>query len=309
MFLVLLMYALFASVFTIAKIGLSYSQPVFFVGSRMALAGIILLAYQYWTKGSFPRLTKNQWLQMGALGAINIYLTNVFELWGLQFLPSYKTCLFYSLSPFLSALFAYMMFGERMNWKRWLGITIGLFSLTPIFMYQTAQEQLSGEFFSFSFAELAVLMAVLGSVYGWILLQKLVKQGCSPAFANGWSMLLGGGMALIHSMVTENWDPIPVVETGYISFAECTLLLLIISNLICYNLYGYLLSRFSATFLSIAGSVTPFCAAFFGWLYLGETIAAPFYISAVVGTIGVAVFYQDELKRDGLMAKSPMPLT
>ena len=46
MIFVILLYALFASVFTIAKTGLEFTQPLFFVGSRMMLAGVGLLAYQ-----------------------------------------------------------------------------------------------------------------------------------------------------------------------------------------------------------------------------------------------------------------------
>jgi drug/metabolite transporter (DMT)-like permease len=46
MLFVLLLYALFASVFTISKTGLMYTEPLFFVGIRMLFAGILLLAYQ-----------------------------------------------------------------------------------------------------------------------------------------------------------------------------------------------------------------------------------------------------------------------
>ena len=50
-----------------------------------------------------------------------------------------------------------------------------------------------------------------------------------------------------------------VVMLGVYSFA-----LVIIANIIGYNLYGYLLSRYSATFLSFAGFMTPLFAALLG---------------------------------------------
>ena len=43
---VFVLYALFASVFTIGKTALEYTEPLFLVGSRMALAGVIMLVYE-----------------------------------------------------------------------------------------------------------------------------------------------------------------------------------------------------------------------------------------------------------------------
>ena len=105
MYLVFLLYALFASVFTISKTGLQYAEPFFFVGSRMALAGAILLAYQFFMKRDQFLLRKEHLAKFLGLAFFNIYVTNVLEFWGLQYLTSFKTCFIYSLSPFVSALF------------------------------------------------------------------------------------------------------------------------------------------------------------------------------------------------------------
>lgn len=299
---VLLLYALFASVFTIAKTGLQHAQPFFFVGTRMALAGVILLAYQFWTNRAEFRFKKEYIWQLLLLALFNIYLTNVFEFWGLQYLTSVKTCFIYSLSPFVSAFFSYLIFNERMTWKKWLGLSIGCVGLLPILMQHTPTEEQVGQFFVFSWPELAVIGAAVSSVYGWILLRQLVKHGeCTPYMANGLSMLVGGAFSLIHSRFVENWDPVPV--TSYVPFLECAVLLIIISNLICYNLYGALLKRFSATFMSFAGFSTPVFTALFGWFYLGEEISWQFYLSLAIFFPGLCIFYQDELQRDFLATK------
>lgn len=303
MYLVLILYGLFASVFTIAKAGLEYAQPLFFVGTRMMLAGVILLAYQsFFHRDSFTFKKCHFWL-LFRLAAFNIYLTNVFEFWGLKYLTSFKTCFIYSLSPFLSALLSYFVFSEKMTLKKWIGLSVGFVGLMPIFLNETSTEELAGHLGVFSWAEIAVAMAALSSVYGWILLRQLVKEGnYSPFMANGMSMLIGGGMALAHSFCVEAWDPVPVSDL--FSFAECMILLIVISNLICYNLYGSLLKRYSATFMSFAGFVTPFFTAFLGWVYLNESVTWPFYLSAVIVLAGLLLFYQEELQRDYFMIKS-----
>lgn len=296
MFYVLLLYALFASVFTIAKTGLECTQPFFFVGTRMMLAGIVLLGYQRWTHKEAFAFDRQTWTRLLRLAAFNIYLTNVFEFWGLKYLTTFKTCFIYSLSPFLSALFSFWMFSERLSYKKWMGLSVGFFGFLPILLSQTTSEEQAGQLFIFSWAELSVMLAAVCSVYGWIILKQLVNDnGLSPMTANGMSMFIGGACALGHSYCVENWNPLPV--TNYSLFIECTLLLILISNLICYNLYGSLLKRYSATFMSFAGFTTPLFTALMGWLFLGEVVTWPFYISFAIVFLALILFDQEEIQQ------------
>lgn len=306
MFFVLLLYALFASVFTIAKTGLMYAQPFFLVGTRMLLAGVLLLGYQVFFQKQRLSFDKKTWLRLILLAIFNIYLTNVFEFWGLRYLTSSKTCFIYSLSPFLSALFCYFLFSEKLTSKKWTGLLVGFLGFLPILLSQTSSEEEAGHFFIFSWAELSVMMAAICSVYGWILLKQCVNEHqLSPLTANGASMLVGGALALAHSLAIEDWQPIPV--TNIPIFLECTLLLILISNLICYNLYGSLLKRYSATFMSFAGFTTPLFTALFGWIVLGEIVTWPFYVSFAIVFMGLLLFDQEELKQSyqlGVISKS-----
>ncbi len=288
---VLLLYALFASVFTVAKIGLSHAEPLFFMGTRMGVAGLLLLGYEAWYRGVSFSFDRKTWSRLFLLALFNIYLTNAFEFWALRHLTSFKTCFIYSLSPFLSALFSYLFFSETLSLNRGLGLLVGMIGIVPVLLVQGGEE---GSAFSFSWPELAMLLAVSCSVYGWILLKQLVNEHpVSPLTANGCSMLVGGSLALIHSWMTEQWDPVPV--THFELFFWCTIGLILISNLICYNLYGALLKRHSATFLSIAGLTTPLFAALFGWVWLGEEITWPFYLSFAIVCIGLFLFDQEAI--------------
>ncbi len=295
MFFVFLLYALFASVFTIAKNGLQYAQPFFFVGSRMLLAGVLMLAYQYFfQRKHFTFSMKHAW-RFFLLALFNIYITNVSEFWGLQYLTSFKTCFIYSLSPFVSALLSYFIFSETMTNKKWLGLLVGFAGFLPILLSQTSVEQAAGQLLIFSWPEVSVMIAAVCGVYGWILLRQVVKEnGYSPLMANGVSMALGGAMALLNSYVIEDWDPLPITE--YVPFIECAVLLIIISNLIAYNLYGFLLKKYSATFMSFAGCTTPLFTALFGWIFLGETATWAFFASSLIVFSGLLLFYQQELR-------------
>lgn len=296
MYLVFLLYALFASVFTIAKVGLEYTQPLFLVGSRMLVAGLLLLTYQYFRHPDKFVFKRDHLWRILRLALFNIYLTNAFEFWGLQHLTSFKTCFIYSLSPFLAALFSYLVFSETMTTKKWIGLTIGFIGFSPVLLTEGAGEESLQHLFFLSWAEISVIMACICSMYGWVVLRQLVKDnGYSPVMANGLAMLFGGIMALGHSFLVEDWSPVPVTE--YLPFLECAVLLIIVSNLICYNLYGHLLKRYTATFVSFAGWTTPVFTAIFGWFVLGEVVTWPFILSAAIVLVGLSVFYQEELRQ------------
>jgi drug/metabolite transporter (DMT)-like permease len=296
MALVLLLYALFASVFTISKTALEFTQPLFLIGSRMIFAGLIMLVYQFLRHRKDLVFTSKDLWRFFFLGLFNIYLANAFEFWGLRYLTSFKTCFIYSLCPFLSALLCYILFKENLTAKKWVGLLVGFLGMAPILLSQTSSEEQLGHIFLFSWAELSVMMAAICSVYGWILLGQIINESKhSPLTANGFSMLVGGVMALSHSYIVEKWDPLPI--SSYVPFFECAIALLIVSNLIAYNLYGHLFKKFTATFLSFAGFSTPLFTALFGWFFLDEVPSFTFYISAGIVFTGLVLFYQEELKQ------------
>lgn len=297
---VILLFALFASLFTLSKTALAFSEPFFLIGSRMTLAGIVLLTYHLLFNRTAPRIRLSHLLPLFILGLVSIYITNIAEIWGIQFMSSAKACLIYSLSPFVASLFAYWMLNEKLSLKKSVGLAVGFFGLTPILLTQSSSSELVKDLLFVSWAELSLIIAVFASVYGWILLKKIINElHYSPVMANGCSMLIGGVLALLHSYFSgEQWTPLPVAAGKMSGFLECTLWMLLISNVICYNLYGHLLKRFSATFMSLAGLVTPLFASLFGWYFLDEVISWHFFASMTLFSIGLTLFYQEELAQN-----------
>ena len=126
---VLVLFALFASLFTLSKTALDYSEPFFLIGSRMTFAGILLLSHQFIFNRKNFAIKVNHLLPLFLLGLVSIYITNIAEIWGLQFMSSSKACLIYSLSPFVAALFAYIILNERLSTKKWMGLVIGFIGI------------------------------------------------------------------------------------------------------------------------------------------------------------------------------------
>jgi drug/metabolite transporter (DMT)-like permease len=298
MWLVFLMYATWSSVFSIGKVALQYSPPLFLTGFRMTFAGLLLLGYLAIAKRASFKIDKKQFFSLSLLAFFSIYLTNILEFWGLQYLSAAKTCFLYSLSPFFAALFSYLHFGEKMNSRKWLGLLIGFVGFIPVLLTQSGAEELWSAFGFFTWPTLAVMGAALCSVYGWVLLRLVVKDSAvSPLMANGTSMLIGGLFALFHSSFIDVWNPLPIAAGSALPFLKSTLLLTAISNILCYNLYGMMLKKYTATFLSFVGLLCPIFASLIASLFFGEPLAWPIFLSTGVVSIGLFIVYQAELKQ------------
>lgn len=303
-FLVVFMYAAWSSVFSIGKLVLESSPPIFLTGFRMFFAGVILLGYLFVKDRSSLKIGKKQVLPLIALAVFSIYLTNVLELWGLQYLTAAKTCFIYSISPFFAAIFSYFHFGERMNFKKLVGMLIGFIGFIPVLRMQTGSEDLFNAFSIISWPELAIMGAALFSVYGWILLRIIVKeQTLSPIYANGYSMLIGGVMAFAHSFFIDSWTPTPVINNHFFPFIRGIVLMIFVSNILCFNLYGYMLKRYTATFLSFVGLLSPIFASINSWIILKETPSWEILFSSSIISFGLFLIYQAELKQGYIVKK------
>lgn len=295
MHLVIMLYMLLASMFSLQKVTLDHCEPFFSVGSRMLFAGIILIGYVLILHRPKAIQIKAAHLKGIFLLAISmVYLTNTFEIWALKHMTSSKVCLLYSLSPFVSALVAFFVLNETLSWKKLLGMAIGFLGLLPLIFMKTQQELGTGTFLVFTLAELAGLGMVFCGVLGWIMLKKVMQDyKYTPLVANGLGMIVGGLLTLLHSYFAgEQWTPLPI--TAMQPFIINTLFMCIISNLIAYNLYGYLLKRFTTTFMSFAGLVTPIFASLFGYLWLNEVVTWHFYVSIMLFSLGLVIFYREE---------------
>ncbi len=297
MILVVLLYLFFSLTFTFGKAAITYGGAVFFTGSRMLIGGLLLTAFYVLTNRSDARKFlglkyARLWL---VLAIFNIYLTNVLEFWGLQTLPAAKASFIFSLSPFFAAIFSYLFFGERMTHKKLLGLFIGFLGFIPILIHTSPAEDLLNDFSIFSFGELALIAAAMTNALGWIIMRHSIHKKAYPSvLSNGMSMILGSFMILPTSYIVETWSPLPI--SNYAKFGFYIILLVITSNILAYNLYGILLKKYTATFLSFGGFMTPLFAALTGWVFLGETVSWQFFVSAAAVFCGLFIFYQEELR-------------
>jgi drug/metabolite transporter (DMT)-like permease len=312
--LVLLLYVLFASTFTFGKAAMTYMHPALFVGIRMTVAGLILLGYQYFFNYKLWRLERRHYALFAAVTFFAIFLSYLLEFEALNYVTSFKVALLFNLSPFITALLSHIHLAERLTVKQWTGLCIGFLGVLPVVGSYNSFSSATTSGLWVSVPEIMIFGAVFSACYGWTLFKKLVAQHhYSPIMVNGVSMLAGGILALLVAVCAHGGTTlrttgmIPDAVHMYIASFWCgalcmamfyMIILIIIANLITYNLYGYLLTHYSATFLAFAGFITPFFTAIFGWLLLGECITWHFIASITIILVGLYLFYQDEKRQD-----------
>lgn len=296
MWLILLMYGLCASSFTLAKAVLAFAKPIFFVGIRMVAAGLLLMPAWFREKRSIKAMTQHEYWLFGAIIIFHVYLAYLCDLWSLQYMTSFKSSFFFNLAPFFTALIAWVILAENVSLKQWLGMVIGFLGCFPMLLKNAPTEQIFGELLSISVPEIILLCGVFSSSVGWICLKKLLAYGHSPIKINSIGMIYGGIAALGTSLVTEQWLAQAPVN-GIWQFIVLTGAVIIVSNVFFYNMYGYLLHKYSATFLSFAGFICPLFTALFGYVFLSEQVTWHFYISSAIVSLGLYIFYQDELAK------------
>jgi drug/metabolite transporter (DMT)-like permease len=294
----ILLQACFATSFPLSKYLLTFASPMFVSGIRMITSGVLLLLYQAYTatvSSTRGRIHGQHFILFAQIIVLGMYMTYGLRLYALQVLPVWKTSFFYNFAPFLSALYAYLLFGEKLSYKQWVGLMIGVLGMIPIFISSSPAEATLREVFYISWYEVCLMLSVSCHSYSWILIQKLVRNHhYQPTFVNGIAMASGGILSLATSYYQEG---IVSISDPY-AFSSALIATVCIGNIVCHNLYATLLKTYSATFMSFTSFLGPLFAALYGWAFFNEHISWHFYVSGIIVFIGLSIFYQDELRNN-----------
>ena len=233
-----------------------------------------------------------------------MYATYALRLYALRVLPVWKVSFFYNFSPFLTALFAYLLFNQKLSMKQWIGVSIGFIGMIPILISSSPAEASLGESF-ISFYEIFLIISVSLHCYSWVLIQKLVRyKNYRTSIVTGICMASGGFISLVNSFALEG---IPNVSDPA-AFCKGLIIMIFVSNILCHNIYAGLLKKYSATFMSFTSFLSPIFAALYGWAFFQEKISWHFYTSIVIVLAGLYIFYQDELRIKSLFEEKKIEI-
>ncbi len=280
--------------FPLIRMVLWYGQPFFSAGIRQLIAGILMLLFVVVVQKKSLKLSQQKLMYVLRFGFFTAFLCTVLEFWAMQFIISAKTSFLYKFAPIAGVIFSYLHFGQKVTWKKMVGLALAIGGFFPVLMSDAPAEELAGGIGWLSWPEIAILFGTVAMVYGWSNLRLAVKDGVSPLLANGIGMSLAGILSLVLSALTETWHP---VVTNVWPFIGIVLAMVVVGNLISANLYAYLLGQFTTSFLTLSNFLNVVFTAFYGWILLGETVGWMFFASLGIVMSGLLLFYSEEVKQ------------
>lgn len=268
----------------------------------MVTAGVCsyLLHRLWFHRVSLRSITRYDAWYIFLLALFNVYLTNANEAWSLQYLSAGKVAFIYNLSPFFSLFFSKLMFGEKVTWKKILGMTIACASISPLLTDETAQDVIdtTARLGFLSVAEIVMIIASAATAFGWVIMKYLMdkRSDFNSYFLNGASLTIGGFFCFIQVWFSES---APYVVPGHMfDFVGYMVIMMVLQNLVAYNFNAYLLKIHSATLVILFSFVMPIITAVLGYILLSEPLTLEFFVCSIGVAVGLLIFYQQELAEE-----------
>lgn len=288
-------FALFASAISVNKLILFSIPALAFVALRMFLGGALLVSYHLVRS---PRFTRHQlkadFIVLNGIALFTTLIPSFLKAYGLKHMLSSKSAFIGSLDPFITVVYAWYLHGHVPTFRQMIGIFCAFGAVCLMLFTSSASEYTAGEWLIFSLPECAALSAVVLSRYGWMKAQTMLKANrYNPSELNGLIMLISSMYAGVLSWLWwPTWiDSLPTSGSFWLAVAYTV----IIGNTIAYTLYGHLLKRASASFVSLTGLSVPLFVHLLGPLVVNEPLSPLFFVSMGLMITGATLFARDEV--------------
>ena len=287
-------YGLF---FPIGKLVVDTHQiitPLYLIGIRFSIAGLLCMLFVGMWQKKWQIIQTKHIIPLLIISILSIHATNALELWALQTMDAGKTCFIYSCSPIISALIGYAWYKERLTILQMCALLGGVLGFLPVILDTNATD-VGRSFWHFSFGEFAILSSSVLNIMGWMAVKQL-NQEMSFLQVNGISMFVGGLTSLVHAMSTETATFALQWQDHASTIMLCIAGLIILSNLISYNLHAFLLNRMSVTMINFACLSCSFFAAVFSFILIQEPIRMPLIQSMLLVIPALSIYFIEQIK-------------
>jgi len=261
--LVIITTGLMGSSFAIGKIGLNYVSPLFLVGLRFTIAGLLMGAIVVLLKRTHPR-TPKKWFQIivvgifqttGVMGAIFLSLRTI---------TAGESSILTFTNPLLVVIFSTLFLGTKYRFPQWLGVVVGFLGVFITLGAKLDIQQFGtilGIFSAVSWAIATLLLKKWGSAFDtWVL--------------TAYQMLFGGILLLLSSVVFEE------VKLNISALSIFIILwLAIMASIVQFAIWFFLLQQEDSGKVSAFLFLAPFFGVIFGWILLDETL----HLSTLLG--------------------------
>ncbi|MEJ9232925.1 DMT family transporter [Peribacillus butanolivorans] len=266
--LILLTTFLMGSSFAVGKIGLSYTTPLLLAALRFTLAGLLMAVIVIALKRPHPE-SKRNWIRMLIIGTFQTAGVMGCIFLSLRTITASESSILTFTNPLLVVLFGTVFLQTRYKLYQWIGVLLGLVGVSITMGTQI-------EF------KIGILFGILSAVF-WAISTLLVKKW--GLFFDTWvlsayQMLFGGLLLLLSSFILEK--PVFILNGNSLFIL---LWLSIMSSIVQFAVWYYLLQKGDPGKTSAFLFLAPFFGVLSGWLLLEETL----YPSIIVGGLFIII--------------------
>jgi drug/metabolite transporter (DMT)-like permease len=264
---------IWASAFSVAKIGMADSPPLLLLTMRFLFAGAVMLGAAAIHRSPW-NLSLRDVLVFGVLGIVNQATFLSLGYVGMRSISSGLSALVISANPVLTAVMAAWLLNEPMTRRKTAGLLLGVCGVA--FVVESHLAGGADHFAGIAFTIAALISLVVGTI--------VFKKFAPPRghwIGNGVQSLSAGLVTLPFALTFENVGDI--VPSWRLLTAVAYLVLFV--SVLAYLLWFHMLTVSSATAASSYHFMMPPLGLLFGWLLLGERVA----ITDLVGILPVAI--------------------
>ncbi len=275
----LLFVLLWATGFVVSRLIAGHVAPVWFLGLRFPLALVFLLGLALWQRAAWPSPRLAFHAAVTGIFMHALYLCPFY--WAVaQGMPAGVISLVTGLQPLFVAFLAVPMLGERVEFKHWLGLVIGITGVALVLLPKLSFSLLGGITpFTTALAVFGTASIAFGTVY-----QKKFATGIALATGGVWQYVGASAVALMLSFVLGDFH----FDYSFEAWAAMFWAVVVLS-VFTILLLVWLINQGAVSKLSSVNFLVPGVTALMTYLLFDEKLSAVQLLGMVVCAAAVLV--------------------
>ncbi|MEM8557453.1 MAG: EamA family transporter [Bacteroidota bacterium] len=274
-------YLIWGSTYMAIRVAIDTIPPLLMIGSRFAVAGLVLLAWLRLSGEALPSM--RQWWVAAGIGCLLLGVGTGSVAWAEQYVTSGMAALLVTTVPlFMVALDWLWKRSVRPTWRTVLGLVLGGVGIVLLVDPSTLAD---------ADHPLVPMLVILMGAFSWSVGSIHARTADLPrnVFMSTALQMTGGGLGLVlvGLLLGEGraLDLAAVTQASFLGWAY----LVVFGSFIGFGAYVWLLQNVAPAKVATYAYVNPVVAVVLGWALLGEAVSGLMLVAIVVLVLAVVL--------------------
>jgi drug/metabolite transporter (DMT)-like permease len=253
---------------------------------RFSLAVVLLLAWLRWHHGTWPRLSRRQWLGLLAAGTVGVFGYSAFFMLALKNVEASRAAVVVTTNPVFTTLLAAWWFKERFNARIGLGLALAVVGAATVLTHGAPWKVLAGDIGRGEW----LLLGCVATWSAYALMGKRLMVGIDSLTATAVTATIGCLLLWLAAFVFEGPATVRGAVVGLSAAAWASLVFLAVgATVLAYAWFYRGIEVLGAGVASSYISLVPVFGVATSVLLLGERLDASLLVGGALAIVGVVV--------------------